>query len=106
MWWEWGETTMIPFKEFCEFCTSNQRYSWFYITTDLWKHVKDENKSMVHLENTNDGNYVRCWYPAGKFYNRPIADEEYKKLMQQAIEKENWEMVKKLKERKANGNKE
>lgn len=94
---------MIPFQEMCEFLTCNQRYSWFYFSKSLFNFRVDiEEKKLVHADFL-EGDHMRCWYPASKYVGRSMHDDEFRRLLQKAIDNNDFETVKKLRdERKKN----
>lgn len=58
----------------------------------------DELK-LVQLEPAEKSKYIRVWYPKSKFTQQSLSQEGFRIQIQKAIEKQDWELVKQLKER-------
>lgn len=88
---------MITFQQLCEHLTSNQRNAWFLFAKEHFVEFTEQEASQVYVEYTNDG-LLRLWYPKEKFYTRIVYREEFTRLLQKALEKEDFAEVLKLKQ--------
>lgn len=59
----------------------------------LWDIVNIEDKPIVFCESTRDKDEVRLWYPREKFFTRKMEPEERLRLIQQAIDNNELEIV-------------
>lgn len=94
---------MIPFQVLCEFLTTHKKYSWFYLDKDILPLLSASDLEMVYVEDIKEQLIVRVWYPKEKFTEKPLYQDEFKRLVAQAIEKEDWAEVAKLKTRLRKG---
>lgn len=93
---------MITFVQLCEHLTCNQRYNSFMLELHLWDCLTQEEKDIVIVDtiSTKVEGLIRVFYPADKYYERIVGDIEYQKLIQQALEKDDFIEVGKLKRMK------
>lgn len=89
---------MITFQQLCEHLTCNQKYAWFLFEHAYYSVLTDEEKTLVYINDNVDNIFFRLWYPRDKFYSRVVGKEEYQKLLQLALDKEDYKEVGKLKQ--------
>lgn len=99
---------MFTFQEFCVSETSSYDASYYWsfdLPIVLLEKLTPEEKSIIYIEqlpdyaNGHKNRCVRCWYPEEKFWNRYMTTEEFSKLVNEAIETNNTEMLKHLREK-------
>ena len=77
---------MLTFHEFCDFATCGERYSFIVIEAKFLDSFTEEEKSLVHIEHTND-NYVRLWYPKSKWQPRKTEPDDLMKAILDAAKR-------------------
>lgn len=93
---------MISFTDLCEQLTSKQQYTWFYFYKSLLSKLNKEELNLVAVEelgDTSKTDIVRIFYPRSNYSERKLTQEEFRLALQMAIDKEDWEEVKRLQER-------
>lgn len=93
---------MISFTDLCEQLTSKQYYTWFYFYKSLLSKLTKEELSLVAVEELGDTtktDIVCIFYPRSNYNERKLTQEEFRLALQIAIDKEDWEEVKRLQER-------
>lgn len=85
---------MFNFTQLCEFETRHG-HSWFWFSRTLLNCVSD--KGDIWTEDCHDG-LVRVWFPSQKYFDQ-LETEQFKRLINEAIEKQDWKLVKQLQER-------
>lgn len=93
---------MITFTDLCEQLTSKQHYTWFYFYKSFLSKLTKEELSIVAVEELGDTaktDIIRIFYPRSSYTQRKLTQEEFRLALQMAIDKEDWEEVKRLQER-------
>jgi hypothetical protein len=77
----------LHFSQLCEYLTSKQTASWFYISQELLDSCAPEELSLVHVERLSDG-FIRCHYPKEKYVEptKPKPRFSREQLQKQLIE--------------------
>lgn len=66
------------------------------LENSLFDMLTQDEKNHLRVKQISDG-WARCWYPVNKFYERVIDDIEFNKLITEALEKEDYMEITKLK---------
>lgn len=84
---------MISFQQICEWQTMNQRYTWFLIPSNLVDLINVDDKAIVFFQSMKEPEWIRVWYPRENFFTRKMEPEERIRLIQQAIDNGEIEVI-------------